>query len=183
MRSKAQKRAVENSRRTRHPDKTSCDDSHLWSGVQVARILCRLTRRQLNYGGTIRLHINGAVHKLANRAACFPAGRSARVSWPYGREERLYQGACGACTVLVDGERTLSCLALAVQYKARRLPRSRAWPKTGRCIRCKPRRRTRQLPMRVLYARQICSAVRDGSRISPKVSEAVTNENVFRSGS
>lgn len=29
------------------------------------------------------------------------------------------QGACGACTVLVDGERVLSCLALAVQYQGR----------------------------------------------------------------
>jgi len=29
------------------------------------------------------------------------------------------QGACGACTVLVDGERILSCLALAVQYAGR----------------------------------------------------------------
>ena len=29
------------------------------------------------------------------------------------------QGACGACTVLVDGERVLSCLALAVQYEGR----------------------------------------------------------------
>ncbi|HEY3997579.1 MAG TPA: 2Fe-2S iron-sulfur cluster-binding protein [Candidatus Xenobia bacterium] len=26
------------------------------------------------------------------------------------------QGACGACTVLADGERILACLALAVQY-------------------------------------------------------------------
>ena len=31
------------------------------------------------------------------------------------------QGACGACTVLVDGERILSCLALAVQYAGRRI--------------------------------------------------------------
>jgi len=29
------------------------------------------------------------------------------------------QGACGACTVLVDGQRILSCLALAVQYQGR----------------------------------------------------------------
>lgn len=27
------------------------------------------------------------------------------------------QGACGACTLLVDGRRILSCLALAVQYE------------------------------------------------------------------
>lgn len=29
------------------------------------------------------------------------------------------QGACGACTVLVDGERILSCLTLAVQMEGR----------------------------------------------------------------
>lgn len=29
------------------------------------------------------------------------------------------QGACGACTVLVNGERINSCLALAVQYQGR----------------------------------------------------------------
>jgi len=31
------------------------------------------------------------------------------------------QGACGACTVLVDGERIVSCLALAVQYDGREI--------------------------------------------------------------
>ena len=31
------------------------------------------------------------------------------------------QGACGACTVLVDGERVLSCLTLAVQAEGRQV--------------------------------------------------------------
>src|ERR1700743_152111 len=34
-----------------------------------------------------------------------------------GSKKGCNQGACGACTVLCDGERILSCLALAVQYE------------------------------------------------------------------
>ncbi len=36
-----------------------------------------------------------------------------------GTKKGCNQGACGACTVLVDGARILSCLALAVQYDGR----------------------------------------------------------------
>jgi xanthine dehydrogenase YagT iron-sulfur-binding subunit len=37
-----------------------------------------------------------------------------------GTKKGCNQGACGACTVLVDGtERILSCMALAVQYQGR----------------------------------------------------------------
>ena len=37
----------------------------------------------------------------------------------HGTKKGCNQGACGACTVLVDGERILACLALAVQYEGR----------------------------------------------------------------
>ncbi|AGL16850.1 2Fe-2S iron-sulfur cluster-binding protein [Actinoplanes sp. N902-109] len=41
-----------------------------------------------------------------------------RLGMP-GTKKGCDQGACGACTVLADGERILSCLALAVQYDGR----------------------------------------------------------------
>jgi xanthine dehydrogenase YagT iron-sulfur-binding subunit len=36
-----------------------------------------------------------------------------------GSKKGCNQGACGACTVLVEGERINACLALAVQYQGR----------------------------------------------------------------
>lgn len=38
-----------------------------------------------------------------------------------GTKKGCDQGACGACTVLVDGVRIVSCLALAVQYDDREI--------------------------------------------------------------
>jgi xanthine dehydrogenase YagT iron-sulfur-binding subunit len=38
-----------------------------------------------------------------------------------GSKKGCNQGACGACTVLVDGERINGCLALAVQYQGREI--------------------------------------------------------------
>jgi xanthine dehydrogenase YagT iron-sulfur-binding subunit len=39
----------------------------------------------------------------------------------FGAKKGCNQGACGACTVLVEGERINSCLALAVQYEGRQI--------------------------------------------------------------
>ncbi|RYE29050.1 MAG: 2Fe-2S iron-sulfur cluster binding domain-containing protein [Hyphomicrobiales bacterium] len=38
-----------------------------------------------------------------------------------GSKKGCNQGACGACTVLVDGERINACLGLAVQYEGREI--------------------------------------------------------------
>jgi len=69
----------------------------------------------------VNLQINGSRYELRLEP---------RVSLLDALRERLHltgtkkgcdQGACGACTVLVDGERILSCLALAIQYDGREI--------------------------------------------------------------
>jgi len=48
-----------------------------------------------------------------------------------GTKKGCNQGACGACTVLVDGERILSCLALAIQYDGREITTIEGLGRTG----------------------------------------------------
>src|SRR3569832_619675 len=68
---------------------------------------------------TVQLTINGTQHQLEiePRASLLDLLRE-RLHLT-GTKKGCDQGACGACTVLVDGERILSCLALAVQYEGR----------------------------------------------------------------
>ena len=87
----------------------------------------------------VRMHVNGLVHDLSldPRVSLLDALREHLQLT--GTKKGCNQGACGACTVLVDGERILSCLALAVQYDGRDVTTIEASPSTARSIRCRRR--------------------------------------------
>ena len=76
-----------------------------------------------NRHGTMmmRLHINGTRYdlQLEPRVSLLDALRE--YLGLSGTKKGCNQGACGACTVLVDGERINSCFALAVQYQGREI--------------------------------------------------------------
>ena len=67
----------------------------------------------------VRMRVNGAdvSAELEPRVSLLDALREhLGVTGP---KKGCNQGACGACTVLVDGRRILSCLTLAVQHDGR----------------------------------------------------------------
>jgi len=65
----------------------------------------------------ITLRINGAPHtlRIEPRVSLLDALREYLDLT--GTKKGCNQGACGACTVLANGQRIVSCLALAVQYE------------------------------------------------------------------
>jgi len=69
----------------------------------------------------VSLRVNGSIHTLSidPRVSLLDALRD-HLSLP-GTKKGCNQGACGACTVLVDGERINSCLTLAIQYEDREI--------------------------------------------------------------
>jgi xanthine dehydrogenase YagT iron-sulfur-binding subunit len=65
----------------------------------------------------ITLRVNGAVHRLAvdTRTTLLDALRE-RLGLT-GTKNGCDHGQCGACTILLDGRRAISCLALAVAFQ------------------------------------------------------------------
>ncbi len=70
-----------------------------------------------NHTIPVSLYINGKEHNLniEPRVSLLDALRE--YIGLTGTKKGCNQGACGACTVLVDGERINSCMTLAVQYQ------------------------------------------------------------------
>jgi xanthine dehydrogenase YagT iron-sulfur-binding subunit len=70
---------------------------------------------------SLRLHVNGRVRDARVGQATTLLDALRDHLGLTGTNKGCDQGACGACTVLVDGRRVLSCLMLAVQCEGRRV--------------------------------------------------------------
>jgi xanthine dehydrogenase YagT iron-sulfur-binding subunit len=70
-------------------------------------------------GNIMSINVNGSTAELPSDTRVSLLDFLREHLQLYGSKKGCDQGACGACTVLVDGERILSCLALAVQCDGR----------------------------------------------------------------
>lgn len=66
---------------------------------------------------SVNLKINGKNHSLQIEPRVSLLDALREFAGLTGTKKGCNQGACGACTVLADGERINSCFALAVQYE------------------------------------------------------------------
>jgi xanthine dehydrogenase YagT iron-sulfur-binding subunit len=81
---------------------------------------------------TIALHVNGNAQRLQldSRMTLLDALRDQLELT--GTKKGCDQGACGACTVLLDGKRVLSCLTLAAQCEGRSVTTIEGLARDGR---------------------------------------------------
>ena len=87
----------------------------------------------------VMLHVNGSARRLRldSRVTLLDALRDQLDLT--GTKKGCDQGACGACTVLLDGKRVLSCLTLAAQCEGRGVTTIEGLAPTGGCIPCRRR--------------------------------------------
>lgn len=113
----------------------------------------------------VRLRVNGAEESLAVQPWVSLLDLLRERLGLTGTKKGCAQGACGACTVLVDGERINSCLALAVQYDGREITAIEGLGSAARTVtapvRCR-RRSSRTTVSSAATARQAKSAPRSG---------------------
>ncbi len=69
----------------------------------------------------VNLKINGTNHALQIEPRVSLLDALREFVGLTGTKKGCNQGACGACTVLADGERINSCFALAIQYEGREI--------------------------------------------------------------
>ena len=69
----------------------------------------------------LRLRVNGRQEVLSVQPQVSLLDALREYLGLTGTKKGCDQGACGACTVLVDGVRIVSCLTLAVQYEDREI--------------------------------------------------------------
>jgi len=67
----------------------------------------------------VSLHVNGRAHDLELEPSVTLLDALRDQIGMTGTKKGCDQGACGACTVLIDGKRVLSCLTLAAQCDGR----------------------------------------------------------------
>lgn len=67
------------------------------------------------------MHVNGTIHAVDVEPRVSLLDTLREHLGLTGTKKGCDHGACGACTVLVDGERIVSCLGLAMQYDNREI--------------------------------------------------------------
>ena len=142
----------------------------------------------------ITLRINGTHRELAIEPRVSLLDALREYLHLTGTKKGCNQGACGACTVLCDGERILSCLALAVQYEGAEITTIEGLGSDGRlhplqaaflthdgfqCGYCTPGQICSAIGMAAEFRRGLPSAVTPDVTVAPaKLSEEEIQERM-----